>query len=108
MNFFRSIIGMSLLSVLLSCASLVAAGTSADTLPQPADVKIQFDRDIRPILETSCLRCHGPEKRKGGLLLTSRKDALLPADSGRAVLVPVDRFEDGPPGLLRAGRRISY
>src|SRR5436190_24010937 len=49
---------------------------------------IDFRTDIEPILREHCLRCHGPEKRKGGLLLTSRKNSLAPADSGHAAIVP--------------------
>ena len=52
------------------------------------DVAVNFDRDIRPLLENRCLKCHGPEKRKGGLLLTSRSSALLLGDSGLAAVVP--------------------
>jgi hypothetical protein len=49
---------------------------------------IEFRKEIEPILRQHCLRCHGADKRKGGLLLASRADALMPADSGRAAIVP--------------------
>ena len=59
--------------------------------PAPgADGPVDFDRDIRPIFEARCVSCHGPEGRKGGLLLTSRRDALLPTDSGEPAIVPGD------------------
>ncbi|HEX6883154.1 MAG TPA: PSD1 and planctomycete cytochrome C domain-containing protein [Planctomycetota bacterium] len=29
----------------------------------------EFERDVRPILAAHCVRCHGPEKQKGGLRL---------------------------------------
>src|SRR6516165_4465812 len=59
---------------------------------------IDFRREIEPILRQHCLRCHGADKRKGGLLLASRADALMPADSGRAAIVPGD---SGKSELLR-------
>ncbi len=31
---------------------------------------IDFPRDIQPILDRHCAKCHNPEKRKGGILLT--------------------------------------
>jgi hypothetical protein len=76
----------------LTAGALVVGGSRAAVstpATQGAPV-VDFQKDIAPIFKNHCLRCHGPEKRKGGLLLTSRKDALVPADSGRAVLVPGD------------------
>src|SRR5262245_10874993 len=64
-----------------------AAGRDPPAAPGPA---VDFHKDIEPIFKSHCLRCHGPDKRKGGLLLTTRKYALVPADSGLAVLVPGD------------------
>ncbi|HYE99858.1 MAG TPA: c-type cytochrome domain-containing protein, partial [Planctomycetota bacterium] len=49
---------------------------------------VDFDREVRPILEKRCLACHGTEKRKGGLLLTARSHALLRGDSGEPAIVP--------------------
>src|SRR5262245_19801690 len=49
---------------------------------------IDFRKEIEPILRQHCWRCHGADKRKGGLLLASRAGALMPADSGRAATVP--------------------
>jgi hypothetical protein len=49
---------------------------------------VDFARDVRPIFEKHCVGCHGAEKRRGGLRLTSRADVLMPTDSGKVVLVP--------------------
>jgi len=59
-------------------------------LPVCGGETIDFRKDIEPIMQKHCTRCHGAEKRKGGLLLNARKAALLPADSGRAAIVPGD------------------
>jgi hypothetical protein len=69
--------------------------------PSPAQDAVDFDREIRPILEARCLKCHGHEKRKGGLLLTSRKGALQLGDSGLPALVP------GKPQESQIFRRIT-
>ncbi len=37
------------------------------------------------VLKENCFRCHGEEKRKGGLILTSREMALKGGDEGKAI-----------------------
>lgn len=49
---------------------------------------IQFDRDIRPILQTSCIRCHGGERPKSGLSLTDRESALKGGQNHTDVIIP--------------------
>lgn len=48
-----------------------------------------WSRDIAPILAANCSRCHGPDKRKGGLALHTPSAVLAGAGSG-PVLVPGD------------------
>jgi hypothetical protein len=45
--------------------------------------EIDFQLQIKPILAHHCTSCHNPEKRRGGLQLTNRKDGLtfLPMNS---------------------------
>src|SRR4051794_21525501 len=45
-----------------------------------------FEKDIRPILAEHCAKCHGDEKPKGTLKLTSRADLLAGGDSGPAAV----------------------
>jgi hypothetical protein len=45
-----------------------------------------FDKEVKPLLETHCFRCHGGEKKvRGGLRLTSRQGVLTGGDLGPAV-----------------------
>jgi hypothetical protein len=46
-----------------------------------------FTERVKPLLETRCVSCHGPDKVKGSLRLDSRAAALKGGDSGPA-LVP--------------------
>ncbi len=52
--------------------------------------RVDFTRDIRPILADKCFQCHGPDagRRKGDLRLDNRKDATRPAASGSPAIVP--------------------
>jgi hypothetical protein len=49
---------------------------------------VEFDRDVRPILERSCLGCHSGEKPKGGYDLSGHDTALKGGQSGEPAIVP--------------------
>ena len=53
-----------------------------------------FVKDVRPILERSCLGCHGPQKQKSGYRLDVRDIALRGGDSGEAAIVPHDAQQE--------------
>jgi hypothetical protein len=72
------------------CFSLPAAETNSVKLSPPARVKIVFDRDIRPLLETSCLRCHGGEKPRSHFRLDDRAAAIRGGDDNTNDIVPGD------------------
>src|SRR6185369_12554690 len=69
------------LKVVLAVATLV----SSRTFTSAADV--DFTKDIKPILELNCIKCHGEEQKKGGLRLHTKADALKGGDSGEASFV---------------------
>lgn len=74
---------------LLGCwlaTALSASAVDSAKLPPPASTPIDFARDIQPILETTCLRCHGAVKPKGGLRLDTRDTALRGGANGPVIL----------------------
>jgi mono/diheme cytochrome c family protein len=65
-------------------------------LPAAAADHVDFARDIKPLLDRSCMRCHGSERPKSRFSLSSRAAALrggtkgidiVPRDSARSLLV---------------------
>ncbi len=50
----------------------------------------EFEKDIRPLLEARCLKCHGKDAQKSGLRLDSMTGALRGGDSGEKAIVPGD------------------
>lgn len=54
-------------------------------LPAPAARSVDFAQDIKPILEASCLQCHGRGRDKGGFNLDDRTNLLMGGDWGDAV-----------------------
>ena len=120
------------LSVLTVGWSVLAADKKIDfskldlsKLPPAAAKKgLTYSKDIRPLFEASCFRCHGEEKQKGELRL-DRLEAVLkggedgkvviPGDSKKSVLVvAVARIDEefamppkpkpgGPGGQFRGG-----
>jgi hypothetical protein len=78
------------LALLAVCSSLFAGEVQTNPLPPPAAITVDFGRDIQPILETSCLRCHGPEKSKSHFRLDNRESALSGGDNNTNDIVPGD------------------
>lgn len=71
------------------CLSLgIGAGARAAGSAGPP--RVDFDRDIRPVLSENCFACHGPDtaKLKAGLRLDLKGGALKPTKSGAIPVIP--------------------
>lgn len=100
---------MPLVRYLIACAIffIPAAGNAAD--------KVDFGRDIRPILSNHCFKCHGPAVQKGKLRLDDRENATKsgaiaagkPVDSEllSRVVLPDSDEQRMPP--REAGERLT-
>jgi mono/diheme cytochrome c family protein len=59
----------------------------------PAGLKanrVDFAKQIQPLLARKCYACHGPDQAEGGLRLTDRDSALAETDSGDFAILPGD------------------
>ena len=58
----------------------------------PKAHKVDFNREVRPILAKNCFACHGQDeaKRAKGLRLDRRESAVKPLKSGETAIVPGD------------------
>ena len=50
--------------------------------------KVDFDRDIAPVLRQHCVDCHGSDDQSGGLRLDRMASLSAETDSGKPALVP--------------------
>ena len=109
----------------LACiVGVVGAFTAVATLSSAADgVKplagpkaTDFVRDVQPILQKACLRCHGPEKQKGDYRVDLRQVALNGGESyapnivpGKSADSPLIQFITGTGDLVMPpeGERLS-
>jgi len=56
---------------------------------------VDYARDVRPILNENCVKCHGPEKQKGGLRFDLKEAALKQGESGELAIVPGNTAKSG-------------
>jgi hypothetical protein len=57
----------------------------AQAKPFAAEEVAFFEKEVKPLLEKSCWKCHGGQKIRGNLTLTSRAGVLKGGDLGPAV-----------------------
>ena len=70
-------------------AALKPAARPAALPPASTRNEVTFARDIKPLLEASCVRCHGGQRPKARLRLDTQEGVLAGGEEGK-VLVPGD------------------
>lgn len=76
--------------------SLAAPGLTAQAADDP---RVDFAKDVKPILHDRCVKCHAGTQKKGALSINTREALLAGGESGAAI-VP------GKPGESELIRRI--
>ncbi|MFY0650794.1 MAG: DUF1553 domain-containing protein [Cyclobacteriaceae bacterium] len=87
---------MRSLSIIIICIMFVGLIFSC------SQKKIDFNADVRPILNKNCISCHGGVKQSGGFGLVFRENALGETDNGKVGIVP------GKPGKSELIARITH
>src|SRR5438034_10575268 len=67
-------------------AALLAAAPLAVPQDEKPRAKVDFVRDIRPLFQAHCIKCHGAQKVKGQLRLDSKALAFRGGASGKVIL----------------------
>ena len=65
----------------------VVSTVALAVMPLLAIAAVDFTKEVKPILEQNCVRCHGEEMKKGGLRLHTKAAAISGGDTGTS-LVP--------------------
>ncbi len=87
-----------LLAVLLGSQAVAWVGAAESVLDSAAEkaseptamTKVDFAKDVQPLLAKRCYACHGPDVSESGLSFVDRESALAEADSGEHAIVPGD------------------
>src|SRR6187200_1831270 len=75
---------LALIASLPSQAKLTSEQVAS--LPRSVTRPVSFREDVKPILESSCVKCHARGQSKGGFSLETREQLLKGGDSGAAVV----------------------
>lgn len=78
------LIGLLLLTYLPYLAQEPAASAQVE-LPPAASVKVDFVRDIQPILSQHCHACHGPAMQMSSFRLDQKQNAMAGGNSGQVI-----------------------
>jgi len=80
------LISSLILSGIFAAGILVGRERQSPASPGQGDEKVDFKRDIKPIFDSRCIKCHGADKPQAELRLDSEAGVLRGSISGRVVV----------------------
>ena len=92
--------------ILVNSLAVATAAPDLSKLPAPSTkTDLSFAKDIKPLFEKSCFKCHGPEKQKAKLRVDSLEAILKGGENGEiltkgdskksSVVVAIARLDEG-------------
>jgi hypothetical protein len=85
---FMVIKGVLLGTAFAGILSVMGADIDITKLPPPSTKKdLTYAKDIKPLFEKSCFKCHGTEKQKGKLRLDSLEAVKKGGEDGEVIVV---------------------
>jgi mono/diheme cytochrome c family protein len=112
----RALLAISIFLGVVSLAWAKLTPEQASRLPPVAGHSVSFSKEIRPILEASCTRCHGRGRNKGDFRLDTRETllkggesgpAILPGKSGESYLIELVSGLDPENTMPRKGKKLT-
>lgn len=67
-------------------ASLWAFAIDVEELPPPANEVVDFKKEIWPLFQKHCVKCHGPDQQKSGYRIDIAELALEGGEMGEAII----------------------
>jgi hypothetical protein len=85
----------------LAVAILVPFAPSSYAADAPAAAKVTYQDHVLPLFRNSCLGCHNPDKKKGGLDLSSYTGVSLGGGGGKVI-------EPGDPDASKLYKAVTW
>jgi hypothetical protein len=75
---------------IVGSAVIVAVGLALSSFLGVFQNRVDYNTQIKPLLNKNCIACHGGVKKASGFSLLFRHEALAPAKSGKPAIIPGD------------------
>src|SRR5436190_9175717 len=100
---------LKMLKMGLVCGAVLTALAWAQELPPASKSKVDFARDIEPLLARRCFVCHGPQQQMSGLRLDQKDAALKVIKAGDSANSKLVRMVAGVAGKFMppVGARLT-
>ncbi|MCH2374648.1 MAG: PSD1 and planctomycete cytochrome C domain-containing protein [Planctomycetes bacterium] len=86
-RFFLFSFGAVLACGTLNSEEKASGGSGSGQLPPAATLRVDYERDIQPVLEKHCVRCHGSKRQRSAFRLDRRSAVLEGGLNGPAIVV---------------------